>query len=179
MSETRATGSITTLEFARVVVMGGGCYGSWYAQQITRAHERGAMRAREVVVIDRDPACQVARAMAEGAYREAPIRLEVVDWTDYLARWFALPVETLAGHAMVPSPLMPHLCFEWLMARAQQRWPDRGVRAEPLVHAPTTPWERASPDHRHYVSFATWMCPVRRPKRLRKALENLEPLLSR
>jgi hypothetical protein len=26
---------------------------------------------------------------------------------------------------------------------------------------------------------STWMCPVRRPKRLRKALENLEPLLSR
>jgi hypothetical protein len=22
------------------------------------------------------------------------------------------------------------------------------------------PWERAAPDGRHYVSFATWMCPV-------------------
>ncbi|MBL0940200.1 MAG: hypothetical protein IBJ03_15000 [Gemmatimonadaceae bacterium] len=149
-----------SLHFERVVVMGGGCYGSWYARQIARALGRGAMTARDVVVVDHSADCKVAHQLAEGAYNGLPIRHEQVPWTEYLATWFASPEEELAGHAMVPSPLMPHLCFEWLMARAQSRWPDREVRAEPLAHAPATPWERASPDHRHYVSFATWMCPV-------------------
>ena len=36
----------------------------------------------------------------------------------------------------------------------------RPVSVEPLPATPPMPWERAAPDGRHYVSFATWMCPV-------------------
>jgi len=61
---------------------------------------------------------------------------------------------------MVPSPLMPHLCLDWLVIRARARWPSRAVGVEPLQVPPDMPWERAAPDGRHYVSFATWLCPV-------------------
>jgi hypothetical protein len=149
-----------TLHFARIVVIGGGCYGSWYAQQLTRASHRGALSADEIVVVDRDPTCRVATQLEQGAFAGVPLRLEQQEWSRYLAEWLSAGPEALAGHAMVPSPLMPHLCLDWLMARARQRWPQRTVSVQPLPTVPPTPWERAAPDARHYVSFATWTCPV-------------------
>lgn len=146
--------------FARIVVIGGGCYGSWYSQQLTRAIRRGALEAQEIVVVDRDPACRVGQGLEAGQFAGIPLRLEVAIWDDYLASWLAGGATTLHADAMVPSPLMPHLCLDWLMSRARARWPDRAVRVEPLRQAPPTPWERAAPDARHYVSFATWTCPV-------------------
>jgi len=148
------------LEFARIVVIGGGCYGSWYAQQLTRAARRGALIAREVVVVDRNPDCKVAAAFARGEYDGLPLRHERAAWADYLAEWLAEGPERLAGDAMVPSPLMPHLCFDWLMTRARARWPERTVRVAPVPRETGMPWERSAPDARHYVSFASWICPV-------------------
>ena len=55
---------------------------------------------------------------------------------------------------------MPHLMYEWLLGRARERWPGRTVETRALPVAPGTPWERAAPDGTHYVSFATWMCPI-------------------
>jgi hypothetical protein len=148
------------LDFERIVVIGGGCYGSWYTQQLTRAMARGALVARDIVVVDRHADCQVAERVAAGVYAGAPVRVVESTWADYLAEWLSIGAAGLRGHAMVPSPLMPHLCFDWLLARARQRWPSRDVRVEALDTTPPTPWERGAPDGRHYVSFATWTCPV-------------------
>ena len=148
------------LEFGRVVIIGGGCYGSWYAQQLQRAVAAGTLHAREIVVVDRNPGCKVAQQIAEGAYPSLALRLETTTWDEYLLTWLGQGVEALAHDAMVPSPLMPHLCLDWLMARARSRWPGRQLTVEPLPAAPPMPWERAAPDGRHHVSFATWMCPV-------------------
>lgn len=152
--------SRATLHFGRVVIIGGGCYGSWYAQQLARAIAHGALVAQDIVVVDRDPDCRVGVNVAAGAYAGTPIRLEVAAWADYLEAWLGQGREVLAHDAMVPSPLMPHLCLDWLMARARTRWPERSVAIEPLPATPPMPWERAAPDGRHYVSFATWICPV-------------------
>mgnify|MGYP002654353650 CR=1 FL=1 len=148
------------LQFSRIVIIGGGCYGSWYAQQLTRAIQRKALWADDIVVVDRDPACRVAARLQDGAYDGVALRLVLRDWDAYLAEWLAAGPEALAGHAMVPSPLMPHLCLDWLVARAKHRWPARAVTVQPMPAVPPTPWERAAPDGRHYVSFATWTCPV-------------------
>jgi hypothetical protein len=148
------------LTFRRIVVIGGGCYGSWYTQQLTRATQRGALMAQEIVVVDRDPHCRVASQLERLAFEGANVRLEVTPWDEYLAGWLADGPQALQNDAMVPSPLMPHLCLDWLIARAHARWPARRVHVEPLPAAPPTPWERAAPDNRHYVSFATWTCPV-------------------
>jgi hypothetical protein len=148
------------LRFNRIVVIGGGCYGSWYAGQLARATERGALVAGEIIVVDRNPACKVAGLMATGSYDAIPLRLVQATWDTFLAVWLAEGPAALAHDAMVPSPLMPHLCLDWLMARARERWPERTVRVAPLPRPPEMPWERAAPDGRHYVSFATWTCPV-------------------
>ncbi len=144
----------------RVVIIGGGCYGSWYAGQLARAASRGAFEAREVIVVDRDPACQVVSRQAEGAYESLPLRIVTGEWNAFLDTWLAEGADAVAADALVPSPLMPHLSLDWLMRRAGARWPDRSIRVAPLETSPGMPWERAAPDGRHYVSFATWMCPV-------------------
>lgn len=148
------------MQFDRIVVIGGGCYGSWYTQQLLRAKSSGAISVNEIVVVDRNPACQLIRAQENGELRDDCIAVVNSTWADYLTTWLANSAESLARHALVPSPLMPHLLLDWLVARAQQRWPERTVSVQPLNHAPRTPWERAAPDGRHYVSFAEWLCPV-------------------
>jgi len=63
---------------------------------------------------------------------------------------------------IVPSPLMPHLMFQWVLRRAQARWPGRTIAVAPLPHPLGTPYERAAPapDNTCYVSFADWVCPT-------------------
>ncbi len=150
-----------TVAFRHVVVIGGGCYGRWYTQQLARAYDRGVLRVERVTVVDRDPACQVAVQRAQGAFGALPVTVDASEWSPWLARWLDdVDPAARAGDALVPSPLMPHLLLDWLVARAQSRWPLRGVSVEPLRVPPAVPWERAAPDSRHYVSFAEWMCPA-------------------
>ncbi|HTO74265.1 MAG TPA: hypothetical protein VMJ30_10600, partial [Gemmatimonadales bacterium] len=61
---------------------------------------------------------------------------------------------------IVPSPLMPHLMYEWLMRRARDRWPGRTVESRPVPAGPGTPYDTAAPDGTRYVSFADWLCPT-------------------
>lgn len=149
------------VRFNHVIVIGGGCYGSWYTQQLARAFGQGALEVERVTVVDRDANCLVAERHEREAYGDLPVSLAVTEWNDWMQSWLNdVPPETLAGDALVPSPLMPHLLLDWLMARAASRWPSRTVSVEPLRRPPDIPWQRAAPDARHYVSFAEWMCPV-------------------
>jgi hypothetical protein len=155
------TGSVRQpLVFDRVVVIGGGCYGSWYTQQLAKAIGRNAVTVGEIVVVDRSASCRVGAALADHGYAGAPVRLAVQPWSEYLKSWLDDDSSALQRDAMVPSPLMPHLCLDWLVERARHRWPARTVQVRPLPAIPDVPWERAAPDGRHYVSFAAWTCPV-------------------
>jgi hypothetical protein len=142
-----------------VVVVGGGCYGSFYAGQLARARERGAADYRRVLVVDRDPACRFAQMAAP-----APDQVLVVrEWDAFFDDWLAGPrsgVGEDSPDAIVPSPLMPHLMYDWLVRRARARWPGRSVERRGLPEGPGTPYDVAAPDGTRYVSFADWLCPV-------------------
>ena len=150
-----------TLHFGTIVVVGGGCYGSYYVRQLSRAAQANAATWTELVVIDRNAACRVARLAS--AERPPALRMVTAEWAAYFDRYLTdasmRPLET-RHDAIVPSPLMPHLMAEWLLARARARWPARDVAVEPLASAPAVPWQRAGGDGTHYVSFAEWMCPI-------------------
>ena len=146
--------------FRRVVIIGGGCYGSWYTQQLARAAARGALECDEVIVVDRNEMPPARVRYEQGEFSSLPLRFVASEWNAFLADWLAGGEEALRNDAMVPSPLMPHLLLDWLIARASSRWPARDIRVVPLDRAPQLPWQRAAPDGRHYVSFADWMCPV-------------------
>jgi hypothetical protein len=147
--------------FGTIVVVGGGCYGSYYVRQLGRAERAGALAWEALVVVDRDPECAVARLPASD--RPTALRVHAADWRawfgEYLTTAAAAPDEHVRD-AIVPSPLMPHLMADWLLERARARWPARAVGTAPLASAPTVPWQRAAEDGTHYVSFAEWMCPI-------------------
>lgn len=145
-------------EFGRIIVVGGGCYGGYYVRQLRRAVTAGAIRCAGVVVVDRDPRC----AVASDARGDDPlVRVEVAEWRAYFSRALGEAARAGAGRdAIVPSPLMPHLLRDWLLDAARSRWPDRMVEIAPLPSPPAVPWERSAPDGTHYVSFATWTCPI-------------------
>ena len=149
-------------DYGTIVVIGGGCYGSYYLRQLERARLAGAIRWQRVLVVDRDPDCAVARRQREGGPAPDAATVVVADWAQYLDGYLGRSAtETTAGDdAIVPSPLMPHLIFEWLERRARSRWPSRAVARAPLDRAPDTPWQRAGTDGAHYVSFADWVCPI-------------------
>ena len=146
--------------YGTIAIVGGGCYGSYYVRQLQRARRVGALAWERLLVVDRDAACRVATERAGQGSDAAEL---VVDgWSGFFGRWLAEAGEHPTGRrdAIVPSPLMPHLMFEWLLERARARWPGRRVERIPLSSPPGTPWERASPDGTHFASYATWMCPV-------------------
>ena len=151
-----------TQRYGDIIVVGGGCYGSYYLRQLTRAREAGALTWERLLVIDRDADCQVRR---EGM--KAP-GLDVVtrEWGSFFAEYLgrasdrATSAPDAPEHAIVPSPLMPHLMGQWVMSRARARWPGRMMRFAPVNGAVDVPWQRTGDDGTHYVSFATWECPI-------------------
>lgn len=142
--------------YGDIVVVGGGCYGSYYVRQLRRAREAGALSWDRLVVVDRNPQCRVA-SDADG------ITLVAREWASFFAEYLDAAVERSTGSAhdaIVPSPLMPHLMAQWVVSRARARWPGRMLRLAPLDGAIDVPWQRAGEDGTHYVSFATWECPI-------------------
>ena len=142
-----------------VVVVGGGCYGTFYATQLARAKERGKAAFRTVVVVDRDPNCRARRELPESADR----RFITSEWDAFFDRHLAAARPTAAGDPpdyVVPAPHMSHLMFEWLVRRTRARCPDRPVDVVPVPDSLGTPYDRTGPDHTRYVSFADWICPT-------------------
>ncbi len=151
--------------YGTIVVVGGGCYGSYYVRQLSRANRAGAITWDRLIVVDKAPDCMVASSGELSGQRlisREPI-LVVAEWTSffdgYLSKW-PLSAESKPIDAIVPSPLMPHLLYEWVRDRARRRWPGREVSTRPLDAKPGTPWESSAPDGTHYASFATWTCPI-------------------
>jgi hypothetical protein len=145
--------------YGTIIIVGGGCYGGYYLRQLRRAVAAGALTADRLLVVDRDPQCAVAAELTA----EAPnAELVVAEWSAFFTGYLNAAADAparAAADAIVPSPLMPHLMGDWLVARARDRWGSR-VATRPFDRVPDVPWERPGGDGTHYVSFATWMCPI-------------------
>ncbi|HKW48910.1 MAG TPA: hypothetical protein VJN70_15775 [Gemmatimonadaceae bacterium] len=159
------SGNERPLRFGTIVVVGGGCYGSYYVRQLRRAHTAGAVAWSRVLVVDRDAACALVKNGSASAEETSSDGVIVVidEWRSFFKRYLdeaSAHREAVGQDAIVPSPLMPHLMFEWLLARARERWPERQIDTQPLERTPEVPWQRATPNGPHYVSFAEWICPI-------------------
>jgi hypothetical protein len=151
--------SSDNVRFRDVVIVGGGCYGSFYAGQLERARARGRAVYRRLLIVDRNPTCQVARELGEDDTRQLVTR----EWGDFFDAYLgsvSTPMPDSSPDAIVPSPLMPHLMYEWLVRRARDRWPGRLIETRPVSVGPGTPYDASAPDGTRYVSFADWTCPT-------------------
>lgn len=154
------SGSNTRAEdtsYGTIVIVGGGCYGTYYLTQLRRARAAGALTFERLLVVDRDAACQAAQPLSAAA--DPTTELVVQEWTPFFDEYFA-HASLDSRDAIVPSPLMPHLMYEWILRRARARWPNRDVATQPLPVTPDVPWRRTAPDGTEYVSYASWMCPI-------------------
>jgi hypothetical protein len=144
--------------YGSIIIVGGGCYGTYYVRQLLRARDAGALSFDRLVVVDRDAQCQVASA----PHLDPDLVFVQREWEPFFDEYLGAASRKAAASAdaIVPSPLMPHLMFEWLMRRARARWPRRRVERRALRRAPHIPWQRAVPSGTHVVSFAEWVCPV-------------------
>lgn len=137
-----------------VVIIGGGCYGSFYLAQLLKAREAGAVSWRQVIVVDHNAVCPAASVLAPD------VALYVQEWGDFLDGWLDRSSRT-PGDRLVPSPLMPHLMAEWLLRRVRE---SHGAGRAALIPAEApagTPFDMLHPaDGVRYLSHADWTCPV-------------------
>ncbi|MGI8588374.1 MAG: hypothetical protein ACR2M0_11930 [Chloroflexia bacterium] len=138
------------------IVIGGGCYGSHHVARLEKGRAKGAIGPDDrIVVVDRNPACQVLRELAE---KPNPL-VEVVraDWLAYMqAEFDRLPTTD----EVVPAPIAPHLAAEWLLWSLGTRLPPDRVRQVPFDDSfGGLPYEYLSPAGERFFSAAGWVCP--------------------
>ncbi len=144
------------IDLGTTAIIGGGCYGSFYLEQLRKARTAGAATWHRLLVIDRNTDCQARSLAAEVVDAE----VVVADWDAFLDDWLGSDSLTDADR-IVPSPLMPHLMAAWLHRRAAERWPDRQVEMSPVTEPFGTPFDWLNPkDGVRYVSHADWICPT-------------------
>ncbi|HEU5153358.1 MAG TPA: hypothetical protein VFU03_01360 [Gemmatimonadales bacterium] len=67
---------MTALQLDEIVIVGGGCYGTFYSRQLVEARKRGKVEFRRLLVVDRNPECQAAPDLVGDPSRQ----LVVQDW---------------------------------------------------------------------------------------------------
>ncbi len=136
-----------------IIVIGGGCYGSFQTRRLLKAIDAGRIDAgAKIMVIDRNES-PPARAEFAGNDR---VTLVKSDWSSYLTGYF-LEYEHGSGGHLIPAHIAPHLLFEVCSNFLRAR----GGYAVEFVPVTTTfglPFEKESGKTR-YISAAAWLCP--------------------
>jgi hypothetical protein len=138
-----------------VVVIGGGCYGSYHARQLRRAWQRGKLPASRILVVDRDPDCAALRELG----RDTVLDYEFCEWEPYLASLLGSRERAERAY-IVPAPFTPHLYFRWLADELKGRLGQDRVEVEPCDLSLGLPYEHLGSDGNLYFSAADWTCPV-------------------
>lgn len=137
----------------RFVIFGGGCYGSFYARQLVRAHTAG-VEVSEIVVVDHNRQPAVRTALTSPL-----LRCVVQEWDDFCDAYFtSLPLDST--DQIVPPPFTPHLALAWLLHRLPMDRPDLHWSLEAIKRLPGTPFQNQSEGGPVTLSHADWTCPV-------------------
>jgi hypothetical protein len=131
-----------------LVVVGGGCWGSYHARQLLKAVRAGRLPGQRLVVVDRSFRCAAAAEFAD----EPEVSVVTADWLAFLRSWLA-GVGVSEDDQVIPAPLAPHLLWEWLA----------GELGAERVAAPggwRLPFEAPGRSGERYLSAAGWTCPA-------------------
>lgn len=140
----------------RFLILGGGCYGTFYARQLLRARDAGALSDPEVWVVDRQP-----RPRARDTVGPDPaLRFVASDWDAFLDEHLS-ELPDSSEDRIVPSPFTPHLALGWLLRKLRERPGDGAAwELQPFPALPGTPFQQQSRGGPLLVSHADWVCPV-------------------
>jgi hypothetical protein len=130
-----------------LVVVGGGCYGSYHARQLLKAMRAGRLPGQRLVVVDHSAACAAALEFADAA----EVSVVTTEWPAFLRTWLADGLES--GDQVIPAPLAPHLLWEWLAGEV-------GAERVPAPGGWRMPYEAPGRSGEWYLSAAGWTCPA-------------------
>ncbi|MEZ4462746.1 MAG: hypothetical protein R3E66_24065 [bacterium] len=133
------------------VIIGGGCYGTYYVRQLLQARDRGKLTWSKVLVLDRDRSCAVAQL------NHPDVTVEVTQWEAWGAQLVRRRAE-LEGGQLVPAPIAPHILKHWLL----DAWTREGrVTDVAYPSCPTElPYAAVLERGTLVLSHAPGMCPV-------------------
>jgi len=145
-----------TLDF---IILGGGCFGSFYVRQLLRGAQR--LGIGSLHVIDHDPRCK-----ARVEFGDHPrIVYHVQDWREFLVPYFdaclekASLGEVVADH-YIPPTFAPHVLMELFCERAKKEFPQVSIEKKKFETQLGTPVDMLLPAGTRAMSFATWTCPA-------------------
>jgi hypothetical protein len=132
-----------------LVVVGGGCYGSYHTRQLLKAVRAGRLPGQRLLVVDRSAGCAAAREFA-GA---PEVSVVAADWLAFLREWLARTGGAGPEDQLIPAPLAPHLLWEWLAAELE-------AERIPPPSGWGLPYEAPGRSGERYLSAAGWTCPA-------------------
>lgn len=138
----------------RFVIFGGGCYGSFYARQLLRAHDASATQVTEIVIVDHNEVPPAQQQLASPL-----LKFVNQEWDAFCDEYFDA-LSTESSDQIVPPPFTPHLALAWLLRRLPLDRPERHWSLEPIKRMPGTPFQNQSPGGPATLSHADWICPV-------------------
>ena len=137
----------------RFVIIGGGCYGTFYTRQLLRAADEGAIEKPEILVVDHGSQPEVV-----GLARDERVQVVSADWDDFFDHYFAARAGS-DDDQIVPPPFTPHVALRWLL-RALPKAGAMKWSIEPFRSLPQTPFVQQSDNGTLNASHADWLCPV-------------------
>lgn len=141
------------------IILGGGCFGTFYVRQLLRGAER--LGVGTIHLVDHDPECKVRREFGEAG----PIRYHIQDWKEFLFPYFDRCLQRMEkGEEIedryVPPTFAPHVLMELFIEKARTEFPEAVFERKPFESAVGTPVDMALPAGTRALSFATWTCPA-------------------
>lgn len=137
----------------KLIVIGGGCFGTIQTERLLKAMERGAIGSATIVVVDRntDPPARKKFGKLKN------VEFARSNWFDYLSDYFQ-GTGNAEGDRIIPAHIAPHLLFE-VAASAIRRGTGRNVETEPVAETFNLPFEKEGAGGVRYISAAAWLCP--------------------
>ena len=145
------------------IILGGGCFGTFYARQLLRAKNLSFEKIIIVDIKDSQNPCQAFQELGDGGGR---IQHVTSDWKDFFYPYLNQKInEASQGHAIddhyIPPTFAPHVLMEAFLSILQKRTPKVLIGPEPMIAGKIqTPFEMALPQGNLALSFATWTCPA-------------------
>ena len=137
----------------RFYILGGGCYGTFYAQQLIKARAAG-VAVDAITVVDRNETPKARRDIDDES-----IVFVRTNWDDFFDDFLASR-DTRDEDQLVPSPFNPHLGLAWLMRSLRQSCPQARLDLENFSQLPTIAYREQREHGTLVASHAAWICPV-------------------
>ena len=145
------------------LVIGGGCYGSFYTRQLLRGSAR--LDFQKIHVVDKDPNCQVVRELGKTIFDpDSQVEFHFEDWKGFVGRYLEQQIQNYNQGLAVddqyaPPCIAPHILFELFLERAEKQFPHIQFTPKNLEVPVGTPVDMSLPSGQRALSFATWICP--------------------